>query len=291
MSVRTLTIGRRDQATRLRELVAGSERCGIMVAVTSGKGGVGKTSIAVNLSLALANRGLRVVLADVDLGLANADLLLNVQPRYTLQHVVAGVKTFEEILVETAGGVRFAPGGSGMSDLANLSAFDRHALVSQLHKLKINTDIVVLDCGAGISQNVVGFALASDVVYVVTTPQPTAITDAYAMIKTLHLAHCDAALSLIVNMARTRAEAATAFTRIAQVAARFLNYSVADGGCLLHDTAVEQAVLARCPFVRQTPTSKAGACVAAMAAELVRDQALTPTRREGLLKRVAGLFA
>ncbi len=278
-----------DQAARLRELTSRGSRHGQIIAVTSGKGGVGKSSIAVNLAIALAARGSRVTLVDVDLGLANADVLLNIHARYTLSHVVSGIRSLDEVTVDAPGGIRFIPGGSGLQELANVSDFERQSLISQLQKLRLNTDIVVLDCGAGISQNVTAFALAADRVLVVTTPQPTAITDAYATIKILHRAQCLAPIGLIVNMADDRAQASATYCRVKEVAQRFLNYSVADEGHLLHDNVVEQAVLARCPFVLKYPKSIASTCVAAIATKLPNPNAGSASRN-GLLRRVAGLF-
>jgi flagellar biosynthesis protein FlhG len=286
MSHRPHTI---DQAARLREITSRGARHGRIVAVTSGKGGVGKSSIAVNLSIALAARGARVTLVDVDLGLANADVLLNVQPRYTLSHVVAGVKSLDEVAVDAPGGIRFIPGGSGLQELANVSDFERLSLISQLQRLRISTDIVVLDCGAGISRNVTSFALSADRVVVVTTPQPTAITDAYAAIKVLRRLDCAPPMGIIVNMTESRAQAGATYCRLRDVAQKFLNYSVADDGFLLHDTVVEQAVLARCPFVLKYPRSVAGTCIASIAAKFTT-AAADSVGRGNLLRRVAGLF-
>jgi flagellar biosynthesis protein FlhG len=278
-----------DQAARLRELMRRRSASATTLAVTSGKGGVGKSNVAVNLSICLAAKGLRVVLADVDMGLANADLLMDLKPRYTLSHVLSGVRSIREVCTEGPGGIRFVPGTSGLHSMADLSEFDRQNLIKQLKKLKNDADIVVLDCGAGISHNVLSFALASDYVLVVTTPQPTALTDAYAMIKALHREGCAGGIRLLVNMVHSRAEAEASYRRLAQVARRFLNYSVADSGYMLHDTAVELAVQERCPFVIRYPGSNASACIAAMASDMTRSYAGQPGRG-GFFKRVVGLF-
>ena len=278
-----------DQATRLRQLVRRRTPRAQMLAITSGKGGVGKSNVAVNLSICLAVRGLRVTLVDVDMGMANADLLMNMQPRYTLSHILSGARTIESVCTEGPCGVRFIPGCSGRGDLANLSEFDRRNLITQLQKLKDSTDMIVLDCGAGISKNVTSFALAADRVIVVTTPQPTALTDAYGTIKSLHREQCHALICLLVNMANSRAEADATYRRIAGVARRFLNYSVADSGYMLQDTAVELAVQERCPFVVRYPDSNASACIAAMADELAQTVVGQP-RRGSFFKRVVGLF-
>jgi flagellar biosynthesis protein FlhG len=259
------------------------------IAVTSGKGGVGKSNIAVNLSICLTVRGLRTTLVDVDMGLANADLLMNLQPRYTLSHVLSGVRGINEIAIEGPCGLRFIPGASGLHELADLSEFERQHLIAQFHRLEANTDIIVLDCGAGLSRNVLSFALAADRVLVVTTPQPTALTDAYATIKALRREGVTGRVSLFVNMADSRAEALATYERIAAVARKFLDYSLAYDGYMLDDTAVELAVQARCPFVVRYPGSNASACIAAMAGEIARTFA-GRQRRGGFLKRVAGLF-
>jgi flagellar biosynthesis protein FlhG len=279
----------KDQATRLRELACRQASRGMTIAVTSGKGGVGKSNVAVNLAICLTSKGLRVVLVDVDLGLANADLLMNLQPRYTLSHVLSGVRSIDEVFTDGPGGIRFIPGASGLHELADLSEFERQNLVTQLEKLKTNADIVVLDCGAGISRNVISFALAADRVLVVTTPEPTSLADAYATIKALYREQCLAEMCLFVNIANSRAEARATYQRIATVARRFLDYSVADHGYMLHDTAVELAVQARCPFVIRYPGSNASACIAAMASEVARTF-MGQQCRGGFFKRVAGLF-
>lgn len=282
----------KDQATRLRELMRRRGRRGLRgatLAITSGKGGVGKSNVAVNLSICLASRGLRVTLADVDLGLANADLLMNLHPRHTLAHVLKGVRTLESVCVEGPGGIRFVPGASGQFDLANLTEFDRQSLVAQLGKLHGSADTLVLDCGAGISRNVLAFAQAADSILVVTTPQPTAMTDAYATIKVLHREGYGGVVSLFVNMANSRADATATHQRLAGVARRFLNYSVADAGYMLHDTAVEQAVQERSPFVIRYPGANATAAMAALAGKISRSDVEQPGRG-GFLRRVAGLF-
>jgi len=276
-------------AVSLHEMSNGHRRTALTLAVMSGKGGVGKSNVAVNLSICLAERGLRTVLMDLDMGLANADLLMNLQPRYTLSHLITGIKTIGEISVRGPGGIRFIPGASGTQCLANLTEFERHHLISQLHKIDANADIIVFDLGAGISRNVTSFAHAADRAWVVTTPEPTALADAYATVKALQREQCRAKIALVVNMANSRAEAQAAYRRVAGVTQKFLNFSIADGGYMLQDTAVELAVQARCPFVIRYPGSNASACIAAMASEVARSCA-APPRRGGFFKRVAGLF-
>jgi flagellar biosynthesis protein FlhG len=279
-----------DQATRLRELAGAARRAATTVAITSGKGGVGKTNLAVNLAICLAEKGLRVALVDLDMGLANADLLMNLRTRYTLLHVISGQRTIEEVCTTGPAGIRFVAGASGFEQLANLTEFERRNLIVWLQTLEDHTDIVVMDCGAGISRNVVSFAVAADRVIVVTTPQPTALTDAYAVVKVLHREARVGWTGLFVNMAESKAEARAAYQRLASVAERFLNYSIADSGYMLHDSAVEQAVRHRDPFVIRYANSNASACIAAMADDLARSVSGL-SRRGGFFKRVVGLFA
>jgi flagellar biosynthesis protein FlhG len=262
---------------------------GVTLAITSGKGGVGKSNVAVNLSICLAANGLRVTLVDVDMGLANIDLLLNMHPPHTLAHVLSGLRSLEAVCVDGPGGIRFVPGASGRNDLANLTDFDRQNLITQLGKLHRSADMVVLDCGAGISSNVMSFAQAADAVLVITTPQPTAVTDAYATIKVLHREKFAGEVSLFVNMANSRTEASATYQRVAGVSKRFLNYLVADGGYMLHDTAVEMAVQERSPFVISYPRANASAAIAALACRMSQTHVERPGRG-GLLRRVAGLF-
>jgi len=281
-----------DQAAGLRDLAQNATHppsAMLTLAILSGKGGVGKSNIAVNLSVLLACRGLRVALIDLDMGLANADVLLGVRPRFNLSHLLSGAKEVEDLVVPGPGGLMFIGGASGTKSLANLSEFERQNLLLQLRKLRGSTDIAVFDCGAGISQNVLTFAAASDRVTVVTTTEPTARADAYAAIKCLRGERYLGRVGVFVNMADSRHEAKAAYTRIAAVAKKFLDFPVADDGYMLHDRAVELAVQTRCPFVLRDPGSNAGVCVAALANDIGRSFT-NAARSGGLLRRLAGLF-
>ena len=278
-----------DQASRLRELMRAGGGA-TTIAVTSGKGGVGKTNVAVNLSLCLAARGLRVTLIDVDMGLANADVVLGVSPTYNLSHVLSGLRPLDQVCVRLPGDVSFISGASGVDSLANLSEFERHRLVQQLQGLELENDFILLDCGAGISRNVLTFALAANTVIVVTTPEPTAITDAYAVIKLLSRDRHPGAVYLLVNMVRDRDEAKSVFRRIADVAAKFLKYPIADGGYILQDMHVESAVRHRSPFVLQFPRCPAAACLMAVASKF-HDGRRSQGGSSGFFRRVVGLFA
>jgi len=281
-----------DQASKLRRLVAqqrGGKQAKV-IAVASGKGGVGKTVLAVNLAICLASRGRRVILFDADLGLANADVLLNVEPVYTVSDVLAGRRSMRQVIIEAPGGIGLVSGGSGMAQFSDLSEFERARLVSALEELEVETDIIVVDCGAGISGNVLAFAGAADATLVVTMPEPTALTDAYAFVKVMSQRYDDAwSPYLAVNMASSRREARAVYERINRVAWRFLKLALDDAGYILRDDTVCQAVRQRVPLVLHSPRSAASRCLYAIAKHL--DKSLMPTARPtGFFRRVLSLF-
>ena len=254
------------------------QRRASVIAVTSGKGGVGKSNVAVNLAIKLASAGKQVVLLDADLGLANADVLCNVDLPHNLSSVIARKKELHEVMVRVPGGFSMIGGASGLARMADLTDADRGRIVRAMGELEERADIILIDTGAGISPNVLSFTRAADHVLVVTTPEPTAITDAYAVVTVLHR---DAAatqgmaaepverrISLLVNQARSPAEARVVHDRIAKVARQFLGVSVYDAGHVLADPAVQNAVRARTPFVLSDPRSPAAVCIERLAMRL-----------------------
>ncbi len=277
-----------DQAEGLRRLareMAGSR----VVAVTSGKGGVGKTNIAVNLAIALSQLGRRVIVLDMDLGLANVDVLLDVNARYNLAHVIQGKRAIADAIVEAPGGIRILPGASGMESLANVSAEERHVLLQSLQRLQDDTDFIVIDTSAGVSKNVIAFAACSDDAVIVTTPEPTAMIDAYALVKLLAREESATENKLIVNMAANRIEAEKVANGIVTVAHRFLNVYVEKLGYVLSDSAVPAAVRRKVPFLLDAPRSHASACVLSIAKALcAKDNGKRQgdSRKEGFFLRL-----
>ncbi len=256
-----------DQATHLRSL-ARDRRRATVIAITSGKGGVGKSNISVNLAIKMSEAGKQVVLLDADLGLANADVLCNIDLPCNLSHVIARKKDLRDVMVRGPGGFSLIGGASGLARMADLTDGDRQRLVAALDELEEKFDVILIDTGAGISPNVLSFTRAADHVLVVTTPEPTAITDAYAVIKVLSRDGLERRVSLLVNQVRSINEAKLVHDRIAKVARQFLGITVYDAGHVMLDEQVSLSVRKRVPFLINSPRCSASTCVAHLAIRL-----------------------
>ncbi len=263
------------------------------VAVTSGKGGVGKTNLAVNLAVCLAGLGKKVCLLDADLGLANADVLCNLSPRLTLEHVVSGRCRLAEAMLLAPGGFRLIPGASGVARLADLDSEHRLRLLTQLAALERLADVVVIDTSAGLSANVLAFAAAAHRVLVTTTSEPTAITDSYGMIKALLAQAPKARIELVVNMVSHEQEASSVFDRIDRVSRTFLKRSIDYAGAIPMDEQVREAVQQRVPFVLYAPDTPATEAMRRLARRVagVGDPNPLDSLRGGFFARVASWLA
>jgi flagellar biosynthesis protein FlhG len=233
-----------------------------IITVTSGKGGVGKTNLSVNMALAYARLGKKVVVMDADLGLANVNVMLDMVPKYNLYHVIKKQKTIREILVETDYGISIVAGASGFSQIANMSEEERQDFINELDTLS-TADIIIIDTSAGVSSNVLDFIAAADDAVIITTPEPTAITDAYGIIKIIATEYDDLnmGLKLVVNRAKGVAEAKKVADRMITIAGQFLNLKVDYLGFIYDDPVVSQAVLKQKPFMVIDPRCKASLCV------------------------------
>lgn len=289
-----------DQAQALRGMVASAEQADAQeyagesppvrraqtLAVTSGKGGVGKSTVSVNLAVELARLGRKVVLLDADLGTANIDVLCNVMPTATLAHVVAGRREIEDTVVHAPGGFGLIAGASGLSQMAALSEYERSRLIEQFRRLEEAYDVLLIDTGAGVGPNVLGFLLAAQQILVVTTPDPTSITDAYAVIKTAHRQRADLDVRLLVNMVGDHDEARQVYHRIANVCRKFLNLGVSYAGHMPYAPGVRASVRSRRPFVIEDRTTPAAMCMNALAHRLDKHAAEPRAHGGGLLKRM-----
>ncbi len=279
----------KNNGTQLRKMIQSHKTPAKILAITSGKGGVGKTNISANLAICLAATGKRVLLFDADMSLANLDIVMGIDSRYNLSHLINGSRSIEDIIHQGPEGLEVICGGSGIEDMANLTAFQRQRILSELNKLSRDTDAIVIDTAAGICKSVVNFCLLSDHVLVVTTPQPTAMTDAYAMIKVLVGNRYAGRISLIVNMADSPAQGRKIYQQVANVANRFLNTHIYNAGVLLKDDRLTEAVKQRKPVVLAYPKSKISSSLLALAAKL-GNGSLAATNEDGFFKRVVDWF-
>jgi flagellar biosynthesis protein FlhG len=232
-----------------------------IVAVTSGKGGVGKTNIVANLAIALSRQGLRVLVLDGDLGLANIDLLLGIAPQFDLQDVVMGNRSIRDIVLEGPDGIRIIPASSGVEELANLDEFRTECLLRSLSELDGETDLILIDSPSGVGQHAISLVQAADQILVVTTPEPTAFSDAYAMIKILMKRSLKTTPSLLVNQVDSEEVALAVAKRVRTVAKRFLNLDIEYWGYILADESVPKSVLRQEPFLSTYPYSPAASCI------------------------------
>jgi flagellar biosynthesis protein FlhG len=259
-----------DQAEKLRELMGGRpsgtapevKKATRIIAVSSGKGGVGKTNIAINLALAYAQMGKRVTVMDADLGLANVNVVLGVIPRYNLYHLIRKQKSLNEILIDTSYGIKIIAGASGFSKIANLTEDERKTFIAELAALG-SADVIIIDCAAGVSNNVISFIAAADDAIIVTTPEPTAITDAYGIIKIIatEVENLDLGLKLVVNRVKSVVEGRRVAERVIGIAGQFLNLKVDYLGFVYDDPVVHSSVVRQKPFLVLDPKSKAALCV------------------------------
>lgn len=262
-----------------------------VIAVASGKGGVGKTNVAVNLGVALARRGLRVALLDADLGTANVDIMLGLQPRYHLHHVVTRQKSLSEIIVEGPFGLLVIPGASGLPDLADLPEAQREVLLRALLILEGHLDLLLIDTCAGVGRGVVQFILAAGELLLVTNPEPTALTDAYALLKVLAGYQSPVLTKLVINNARNSAEGEATGCKLATVSEQFLGRRVEMIGSLPHDQSVVEAIKRQSPLLKSFPRSPAALAINRLSERLWAGQteAAATTGVGQFFKRMLGL--
>jgi len=260
------------------------------IAVTSGKGGVGKTCVTVNLAVALARRGRRVLLIDADLGLANVDTLLGLHPRATLRQVLAGERGIDDVLLDGPAGVKIVPASSGFEDMARLGGREILQLLARFDELARDFDVALVDTGAGISPAVLCFALAADDKVIVATPEPTALTDAYALLKVLATRYGERDLGLLVNQARSRDDAARTFAHLSRVTERFLGLVPRHLGYLPHDPELAESVRRQQAVLELAPRAPVSLALEALATVLGErlDQAFGD-HPGGFLRRAAAV--
>lgn len=249
-----------DQAQRLRSMVAKQSRSSVedtrIITITSGKGGVGKSNFVLNYAIGLSESGSKVVVIDADVGFANIDVLMNVKPTKTLADLMRGEATIWEVLERGPQNVEYIAGGSGLQELLNIDADRYDYVIEQLGALQGYADYVLIDTGAGLNEQSLRLLLASDQIYVILTPEPTSITDAYALIKMVTNRDNSVSMQLVVNRAQTPIEGKEAADKISLVAERFLDLKLSTLCILPDDPSVAKSVKQQMPFLLAHPNSE-----------------------------------
>jgi flagellar biosynthesis protein FlhG len=241
-----------------------------VISITSGKGGVGKTNIAANLAYLLAGMKKKTMILDADCGLANIDLILGLTPKYNLSHVLKGERTLRETIINGPGGFKILPASSGIQEMSSLSTEQKLSLQDELNTLQRRPDFMLIDTSAGITDNVMYFNMVARETIVVVTPEPTSLTDAYALIKVLYQRHAKKRFSLLVNMVKTQNEAKEVFLRMALATSHFLNLAIEHLGHVFYDENLSEAVKRQKLLAELYPDSPAIECLRAVAEKLCR---------------------
>ncbi len=214
-----------DQASTLRNITSAPHTTKV-IAVTSGKGGVGKTNIITNIAYLLAKSGNKVLLMDADLGLGNIDILLGLSPKFNISHLLKGEKTIDQIIVSGPGGIKIIPAASGIQKTTDINDYEKNILIEQLTNLQDNFDYFMIDTGAGIAKNVTYFCTAAQEIIVIATPEPTSITDAYALMKVLYKEYKEKRFNLIINNSKSKNESMQVFKTLSLVVDKYLGVDV-----------------------------------------------------------------
>ncbi|AHM56641.1 cobyrinic acid ac-diamide synthase [Peptoclostridium acidaminophilum DSM 3953] len=291
-----------DQASKLRSAVikkgstyevstqndgdASLERARV-ICVTSGKGGVGKTNLTLNLALAIKTRGFKTLIIDADLGLANIEVLVGSAPKYNFMDVIEGGMGIRDIVMEGPLGIKIISGGAGISETANLPVYKLNKLLANLAILENDFDYIIIDTGAGISKSVISFAKAADEVIVITLPEPTAIADAYALIKTLRRESIEK-IGVVVNKVDNILEAESTFKKLETVSKRFLGVGLGFIGHISADNNIIRAVKQQEPFYLKYESSPASRNVEQICSRLTGKEKTKSS--EGFVQRLASFF-
>jgi flagellar biosynthesis protein FlhG len=269
-----------DQAATLRTIVSrgagnnlGQQSPGLRrsLAITGGKGGVGKSNLALNLALELGHLGKSVALIDADFGLANVDLLCGVLPQFHLGHVIAGMKQLDEIAIPLSANVDLIPGGSGIEELANFSLTSRPHIFAQMREMEDTLDFMLVDSAAGIAENVSSVVAAASEVIIVVTPEPTSIVDAYATIKVILRHSPGKPISVVVNNVKGVGDAEHVFQSIDAAVRSFLDHHVDFLGMIPHDAQVQDAIREQTPVVHAAPDCPASRAIRLIAKQLSKE--------------------
>lgn len=279
-----------DQATQLRNIIKSKtiqpRPAAKVITVTSGKGGVGKSSISVNLAIQLQRLGKRVVIMDADFGLANIEVMLGIRPAYNLADLIFKGKELREIITTGPEGIGFISGGSGIQELTNLTREQIIRLSQSLYELDQYVDVIIIDTGAGISDSVIEFVTSSNEVLLVVTPEPTSITDAYALLKTLNKRSeffaGNALIKMIANRVGTPKEGREIFDKLSVVVNKFLNIKMEFLGSIPQDNMISKAVIQQYPVTLGHPDAPASRAITELARMLSSDTIIEQQNKRGI---------
>lgn len=273
----------KDQANKLREMAINlknqietemgrENKLTRVIVISSGKGGVGKSTLALNLSLELSAIGKKVILMDGDLGMANIDIMLGLVPKYNLYHFIKDQKSLKDIIINGPSGLKIIPGGSGINELANLRDDELNRILIEMGRLDGEYDFMIVDTGAGISNNVIRFLLAADDVIILTTPEPTSLTDAYGIVKSVTNYGYKGEIFLVVNRVSKESEGILVAQKFKLVSSKFLGLDIKILGHILQDPQVEQGIRRQEAFVQLFPRTAAAKNIMDIAEKLVYDE-------------------
>ncbi len=287
-----------DQAEKLRNIIKAQndsqERQARVITVTSGKGGVGKSSVAINLALQFRKQGKSVIIFDADFGLANIEVMFGAIPKYNLADMIFRGKSFKDIIVEGPEGIGFISGGSGINGLGNMNKDQVQYLVFKLKELETLADIIIIDTGAGISDSVLEFVVSSSEVLLVTTPEPTSITDAYALLKTLSTRSTFdkdyTEIRVITNRVSSYEEGRNLYNKLEVVVCKFLKINLKYLGIIPMDGNMSKAVMQQKPISSAYPNSVATEAIEKLAVALLNNTEVEEKKRNGLAKAVMNIF-
>lgn len=286
-----------DQAARLRQMVfekqkntRKSNRNTKIFTITSGKGGVGKSNMVINLAIALKKLGKKVLVLDADLGMGNADVLIGTVPRYTIFDMILNNKSINDVVINGPLGIKILCGGTGLSRLDDLTKEQRETLINKLGEI-IDFDYILIDTGAGINRTVMAFIECSHEVFIVTTPEPTALTDAYSLLKTLWIHNVKSSAKVIVNKVLSAEEGNNTFNRFNSSANRFLGASLVHLGNVAEDKRLIQAVRMQKPVVLSFPTSEVSKNIEDIAKKLEDTSYSSSNSIQGIFKKMLNIFS
>ncbi|MBN1070300.1 MinD/ParA family protein [Clostridium botulinum] len=284
-----------DQAEALRKLVDKSEKTNIksnakIITVTSGKGGVGKSNFVVNLGIALQNKGKKVLIFDADLGMGNDDVLMGIYPKYNIFDIIFTEKKIEDIIVLGPNGVSLLPAGSGLNKVDELQENQRNLFLEKLESLN-EFDYILMDTGAGINKSILSFMAVSEDLIIITTPEPTSLTDAYSLIKAADYFKIKNHAMVVVNRAINSSEGLEVYNKLERAVNKFLKLNLEYLGYVIDDRKVVQSVKMQKPFVISYPTCEASQSVNNIALKILGQDVKTSSGPRELFKKLFKIFS